>query len=122
MKKFFLGFLAVVFPFIIFLFYDLPGAAFMALGLQTTVIGWPIAIIWAFKQLNKQYENERIQQAAAAAAAAAEASVRAKAEAEAKVRAEMEAEARMRAEAEAKVRAEEMAKQAKAQQENPSNK
>ena len=110
MKKFILGFFAVVFPFVVFLILDLPGAALIALGLQSTFFGWPVAIIWAFKEINKVLEEDKLKQAAASAAAAAEAAAKAKIDAEERYRAEAEAkykaEAEMRAQAEAKVRAE----------------
>ena len=122
MKKIILSVFAVIFPFVTFLILDLPGAALMALGLQSTILGWPIAVIWAFKEVSKVTEQDKLRAAAAAAAAAAEAATKAKVEAEAKVRAEAqmhteaeakiraETEERIRAEVEAKIRAEEEAK------------
>lgn len=83
MKKFILYFFAVVFPFVVFLFVDLPGAALVALGLQSTIIGWPIAIVWAIKHVTKELDDDKVRLAAAKAAAAAEAAAKAKAEAEA---------------------------------------
>ena len=70
MKRLFLAFFAFVFPFVVFLVLDLPGAALVALGLQSTIIGWPIAIIWAFKQVSKELEEDKLKKVAAAAAEA----------------------------------------------------
>jgi multisubunit Na+/H+ antiporter MnhB subunit len=49
MQKMFIFFLAVFFPWIIFLINDNPGGAFVALALQATVIGWPFVTIWALR-------------------------------------------------------------------------
>lgn len=66
MKKFILYFFAIVFPFILFLILDLPGAAFVALGLQSTVFGWPVASIWAIKHVIKECEkDEKVNKKAA---------------------------------------------------------
>jgi hypothetical protein len=48
-KKLFMLFLAGFFPWIVFLINDNPGAAFVALALQATVVGWPFATFWAWK-------------------------------------------------------------------------
>ncbi len=48
-QKMFMVFLAVFFPWIVFLMNDNPGAAFVSLALQATVIGWPFATIWAWR-------------------------------------------------------------------------
>ncbi len=77
MKKFFLTFFTFVFPFSAFLVLDLPGAALVALGLQSTIIGWPIAAIWAFKHVSKEIEDDKLKNVAAAAAAAATAAAEA---------------------------------------------
>jgi uncharacterized membrane protein YqaE (UPF0057 family) len=49
MKRFFMSFLAIFFPWVILLIEDNPGGAFLALILQATAIGWPPASIWAWK-------------------------------------------------------------------------
>lgn len=90
MKKIILSILAVVFPFVVFLIMDLPGAAFVALGLQSTIFGWPIAIIWAFKHVIKTCDDDKLKNAAAIAAAAAKAAT----EAQAKIHAEAQAKAK----------------------------
>lgn len=77
MKKFFLSFFACVFPFVVFLVLDLPGAALVALGLQSTILGWPVAAIWAFKHVSKEIEDDKLKRVAAAAAAAATATAEA---------------------------------------------
>ncbi|KTC91341.1 hypothetical protein OQJ18_13130 [Fluoribacter dumoffii] len=48
-KKMFMLFLAVFFPWIVLIMNDNPGGAFVALALQATVIGWPFATIWAWR-------------------------------------------------------------------------
>ncbi len=50
--------LAIFFPFVVFFIRDKPAAAMVALFLQCTAIGWPIAIIWAFKNLNPEKKDE----------------------------------------------------------------
>lgn len=90
MKRFILSFFGVVFPFVVFLFLDLPGAAIIALGLQTTMFGWPIAMIWAFKHIAEEVEKDKIKKAAAKAAAEAEATAKVRAEVEEKLRKEAE--------------------------------
>lgn len=49
MKKLFMLFLIVFFPWVLLLIKDNPGGAFIALILQTTVIGWPFASVWAWR-------------------------------------------------------------------------
>ena len=90
MKKIILSILAVIFPFLVFFIIDLPGAGLVALGLQSTIIGWPVAIIWAFKHVIRVTEADKLKQAAAAAAAAA----RAAAEVQAEINAETKKAAR----------------------------
>lgn len=50
--------LAIIFPFVVFFLRDKPAAALVALFLQCTAIGWPIAIIWAFKNLKPKEDDE----------------------------------------------------------------
>lgn len=49
MKRLFIAFLAAFVPWIVFLFNDNPGGAFVALIMQATLIGWPFASIWAWR-------------------------------------------------------------------------
>lgn len=86
MKKFILSVLAVIFPFLVFFIIDLPGAGLVALGLQSTIIGWPVAIIWAFKHVARVSEEDKIKRAAATAAAAARAAAEVQAEIDAAAR------------------------------------
>lgn len=57
-----LVFLAIFFPFAALFIKDKPGAGLMALALQASILGWPIAIIWAlvvvFKKPEKEEGNE----------------------------------------------------------------
>ncbi len=99
MKKMILSFFAVVFPFLVFFIIDLPGAGLVALGLQSTIVGWPVAIFWAFKHVFRVTEADKLKQAAAAAAAAARAA--------AEVQAEVDAETRKAAREARRVRSEE---------------
>lgn len=48
-KKMFMLFLTLFFPWIILLMNDNPGGAFIALALQFTLIGWPFAVVWAWR-------------------------------------------------------------------------
>ena len=49
MQRLFIAFLAVAAPWIIMLMNDNPGAAFVTLIMQATLIGWPFATIWAWR-------------------------------------------------------------------------
>ena len=49
MKRFLILFFAVFFPWILMLKNDNPGGAFVALVLQATLIGWPLATIWSWR-------------------------------------------------------------------------
>lgn len=49
MKRILIAFLAFFLPWVVMLMNDNPGAAFAALVLQATLIGWPIATIWAWR-------------------------------------------------------------------------
>lgn len=48
-KKLFLIIIAIIFPFVVFFIKDKPGAGFVAILLQGSILGWPVAIIWALK-------------------------------------------------------------------------
>jgi hypothetical protein len=49
MKKSLIVFLAVCFPWFVFLINDNPTGALLSLVLQVTVIGWPFATVWAYR-------------------------------------------------------------------------
>ena len=59
MRRLFLFFLSLFFPWLILLYNDNPGGALIALVMQATVIGWPFATIWAWRVMK---ENKRIKQ------------------------------------------------------------
>ena len=59
--KTFMVFLAIIFPFVALLIKDKPGAGLMALALQASILGWPIAIIWALVVVLKKPEKEEGQ-------------------------------------------------------------
>ena len=41
--------LIISFPWVVMLIHDNPGAAIVTMVLQATLIGWPVAAIWAWK-------------------------------------------------------------------------
>lgn len=49
MAKLIAYFFAIVFPWISLLMNDNPGGAFVALVMQCSILGWPIASIWALR-------------------------------------------------------------------------
>ena len=49
LKRIFMSFLALFFPWIVLLFDDNPGGALVALIMQATIIGWFPATIWAWR-------------------------------------------------------------------------
>lgn len=51
-KRIFMSFLAVFFPWIVLLAYDNPGGALIALVLQATLVGWIPAGIWAWRTVH----------------------------------------------------------------------
>lgn len=55
MKRTLLSLLALFFPWIAFLILSRPIAAFVALAIQLTFFGWPIAGIWAWKSVRDVY-------------------------------------------------------------------
>ena len=57
-KRSFLSFLAIFFPWIILLIDDNPGGAFVALVLQATVIGWIPASVWAWRIVHGTEKKE----------------------------------------------------------------
>lgn len=52
MKNLWMNFLAIFFPWMIFLIRDNPGPAFITLIMQATIIGWIPASIWAWQTLH----------------------------------------------------------------------
>lgn len=61
--RWFLYFIALVFPSLYFLMKDNPGAALVAFLLQTTLIGWLPASIWAMKTVaeSKLAKKEKVK-------------------------------------------------------------
>jgi multisubunit Na+/H+ antiporter MnhB subunit len=52
MKQILMSALAILLPWLVLIIYDNPGGAFVALIMQTTVIGWPFAAVWAWRMVN----------------------------------------------------------------------
>jgi hypothetical protein len=52
MKRIMLSILALFFPWLVLLIKDNPGGAFVALLMQSTVIGWPFATMWAWRLIH----------------------------------------------------------------------
>lgn len=53
-RKLFLFFIALTFPWALMLKNDNPGAAIAAIVMQITLVGWPFATFWA---LNTEFKN-----------------------------------------------------------------
>lgn len=53
MRRMFMFFLAVAFPWLVLLIKDNPGGAIVALVMQATVIGWIPASLWALRTLRE---------------------------------------------------------------------
>lgn len=49
MKKFFMSFISIFFPWLVLLLDDNPGGALLALIMQATLIGWFPATMWAWR-------------------------------------------------------------------------
>lgn len=60
-KRLLLRFLALFFPWVLFLIEDNPGAAIFALFLQATLIGWLPASIWAWQTASTRIAKEKKQ-------------------------------------------------------------
>ena len=58
MKRLFMSFLAIFFPWVVLLMYDNPGGALVALILQATVIGWIPASVWAWRISHVSTKNK----------------------------------------------------------------
>lgn len=52
MKRLFLAFLAIVFPWVVMLIYDNPGGALIAIIMQATIVGWIPASMWAWRTVH----------------------------------------------------------------------
>lgn len=63
--------LAIIFPWMYFLWEDRLLAALASLALQLSLIGWPIATIWAIRSYLQLRREERLEEEAIAAARAA---------------------------------------------------
>lgn len=50
--RFFMSMIAVLLPWLALLIKDNPGGAFVALIMQSTVIGWPFAAMWAWRTVH----------------------------------------------------------------------
>lgn len=59
MKKFIMSVLAIIFPWMVFLIYDNPGAALVAVILQATAIGWIPASFWALSTVLAKYSKKK---------------------------------------------------------------
>ena len=59
MKNTFMNLLAIFFPWVVFLIYDNPGAALIALIMQTTIIGWIPASVWAWQTVHPKKKKEK---------------------------------------------------------------
>lgn len=53
MMRIFWTFLSVAFPWIVLLIHDNPGGAIVALVMQTTLIGWIPATLWAMRTVQE---------------------------------------------------------------------
>lgn len=60
MKKLLLRFLALFFPWAVFLIEDNPGGAIFALFLQATLIGWLPSTIWAWQTASKIIARDKM--------------------------------------------------------------
>lgn len=58
MKRFFIICLAVAFPWLVLLYKDNPGGALLALVMQTSIIGWIPAAMWALRAIDEQEEKK----------------------------------------------------------------
>lgn len=62
-KRMFMTFLAVFFPWIVLLMDDNPGGGVVALIMQATIIGWFPASLWALRIVNEKAMAERVARA-----------------------------------------------------------
>lgn len=63
MKRMFMSFIAVFFPWIIQLTDDNPGGAVVSLIMQATIIGWIPASLWALRIVRERALAERVARA-----------------------------------------------------------
>lgn len=61
MKRIIIAFLAAFLPWVVMLINDNPGAAFVALVMQATLIGWPVATVWAWRTAYPPQEKTKPQ-------------------------------------------------------------
>lgn len=62
-KRMFMTFLAVFFPWLILFMDDNPGGGVVALIMQATIIGWFPASLWALRIVNEKAMAERVARA-----------------------------------------------------------
>ena len=59
MKRTFMLFLSIMFPWLVLLINDDPVGAFIAMVFQVTVIGWIPASIWAWRSVKKNQPEKK---------------------------------------------------------------
>ena len=57
MRKFLKGLLCFLFPWLVMLINDNPGAALVTIIMQATLIGWPFASTWAWRVWHQESET-----------------------------------------------------------------
>ena len=57
---FLMSFLAIMFPWLVMLIYDNPAGFFITLVLQSSVIGWVPASMWAWKIIHEKNEEDKV--------------------------------------------------------------
>ncbi|STX44477.1 Uncharacterised protein [Legionella donaldsonii] len=62
-KRMFMTFLAVFFPWLVLFMDDNPGGGVVALIMQATIIGWFPASLWALRIVNEKAMAERVARA-----------------------------------------------------------
>ncbi|OGV44890.1 MAG: hypothetical protein A3F46_06060 [Legionellales bacterium RIFCSPHIGHO2_12_FULL_42_9] len=59
MKRFFTLCLVAAFPWLVLLYKDNPAGAILALVMQTSIIGWIPASMWALRVLNEEEKKNK---------------------------------------------------------------
>lgn len=59
MKRIFMLFLCIAFPWMVLFINDDPIGAFIAMVMQATIIGWIPASIWAWNSVKKSSSNKK---------------------------------------------------------------
>lgn len=59
MKNFFKGLLCFLFPWLVMLINDNPGAALVTIFMQATLIGWPFASMWAWRVWHQESQSNQ---------------------------------------------------------------